>query len=110
MSAPRSADDYEAQQIQEWTQYVALVPIDFYGMRAYNAGDPVPASAVDGAAGWVRREWVAGQGEQTAGLSATSPPPTPPVVDDTGLAAPKAASPAPVPSTDGSTVISSEGG
>lgn len=109
MSAPSSADDYEAQQAREWTRYVALVPIDFYGMRAYNPGDPVAASAVDGDGAWVRREWVAGQGEQTV-ESATSPPPTPPVVDETGIAAPAASSPAPVPSTDGSAVISSEGG
>jgi hypothetical protein len=97
-----TADQYEQAQIAEWTTYVALVPIDFYGTRAYNKGDPVPVSAVDGDAGWVRPEFVAREGTPYEG-SATVPPPEPPPIDESNLAAPPASSPDP-----GSIVTSSE--
>lgn len=34
-------------QIAEYSQWVATSPIDINGARAFNAGDPVPASHVD---------------------------------------------------------------
>lgn len=33
-------------QAKEYGQYVALVPIEIGGARAFNVGDPVPASHV----------------------------------------------------------------
>jgi hypothetical protein len=38
--------DYEAAQAAEWGAYVANDAIFYNGARAYNAGDPVPASNV----------------------------------------------------------------
>ena len=32
----------------EWGTYVAVAPIDINGARAFNEGDPVPVSHVDG--------------------------------------------------------------
>lgn len=47
MTAPNgTADDYAKAQRDEWNRYVAAYPIDQYGIRAYNVGDPVPVSAV----------------------------------------------------------------
>lgn len=40
------AEDMEAQRT-EYGTYVANRPIDVDGARAYNTGDPVPASNVD---------------------------------------------------------------
>lgn len=39
--------DYLEAQRAEWGAYVATVPIDINGGRAFNVGDPVPASHVD---------------------------------------------------------------
>jgi hypothetical protein len=101
----RTADDYEAQQAKEWTTYVARVPINFYGVRAYNTGDPVPVSAVEGAAGWVATEFVdktsgRGSAEPFAG-SATVVDAGPPTVDPATVAAPAASSPSAITSTEG---------
>jgi len=113
-----TAVQYEQAQQEEWSRYVALVPIDFYGTRAYNPGAPVPVSAVvengdptgEPGAPWVRREWVAEQGGGQV-VEATSPPIEQPPIDPTQVAAPpgSAAAPPPEPSPDGSTITSSEG-
>jgi hypothetical protein len=102
MTAPHgTADDYQRAQQEEWTRYRAIVPIDFYGQRAYNVGDPVPQSAVgdDPAAGrWVDPSWVADAGGgQTFQGSQTVPPPEPPTVDPALTAAPPGAAAAPPP-------------
>lgn len=41
-----SVDEYREAQVAEWSQYVAAEPIFIGGARAFNAGDPVPASHV----------------------------------------------------------------
>jgi hypothetical protein len=111
MTAPHgTATSYQEAQRAEWSKYVAAVPIDFYGTRAYNVGDPVPVSAVDGDDAWIDQQWVTAQGDQQP-TSATTPPPEPPTIDPATVAAPPAAAAAPPPgsSTDGSNVTSSEG-
>jgi hypothetical protein len=45
-SPPTTAEEYRKAQATEWGTYVALVPIDIDGARAFNPGDPVPASHV----------------------------------------------------------------
>jgi hypothetical protein len=105
-----TAEQLEAAQRAEWGTYVARVPIDFYGTRAFNTGDPVPASAVDGEQAWIRPEWVDTAAAPFAG-SATVPPPEPPTVDAATVAAPpgSAAAPPPPPSGGGDVVTSTEG-
>lgn len=39
--------DLKAAQEREYGTFVALVAIDHDGVRAYNAGDPVPVSNVE---------------------------------------------------------------
>ena len=94
-----TADDLEAQQVKEYGTYVALVPIDFYGVRAFNTGDPVPVSAVEGSGKWVDTAWVgktSGRGGTGAFTgSATVPPAGPPTVDPATVAAPPASTPTP---------------
>lgn len=112
-----TAAQYQQAQQDEWSRFVALVPIDFYGTRAYNPGDPVPVSAVlEGDSEpepgrWIRSEWVAErEGEQVV-ASATSPPIEQPPIDPATVAAPIGSAAAPPPdesSPDGSTVTSSE--
>lgn len=99
-----TADDLERQQVEEWSRYRARVAINFYGQRAYNRGDPVPISAVDGPAAWVSQDFVEAQGDTPFAGSATVPPPEPPTVDDANVGAPPVSSPDP-----GSIVTSSEG-
>lgn len=41
-----SVDEYREAQVAEWSQYVAAEPIFIGGARAFNPGDPVPASHV----------------------------------------------------------------
>src|SRR5690349_9554394 len=97
MTAPHgTAPEYEQAQIEEWSRYRARVPIDYYGVRAYNVGDPVPQSAVgddpdDGR--WINPEWVdeVGSGGQTYEGSQTVPPPEPPTIDPATVAAPPGA-------------------
>jgi hypothetical protein len=91
-AAASSADQYETEQAKEWGKYTARVAIDFYGTRAYNVGDPVPASAVDGDSAWIPSEYVATKTTAFEG-SATVPPPEPPTIDPTADAAPPAATP-----------------
>jgi hypothetical protein len=69
MTAPNgTADEYAAAQVKEWNKYVAAFPIDYYGTRAYNVGDPVPVSAVEGDGAWVPTALVktAGKGKDAA--------------------------------------------
>jgi len=60
MSEPQveTAEEYAARQTAEYSKFVAAVAINHDGVRAYNIGDPVPASNVDAHgyldAGWVR--------------------------------------------------------
>jgi hypothetical protein len=42
----QTVDDYVKAQKAEWGTYVATTPIDIHGARAFNTGDPVPASHV----------------------------------------------------------------
>lgn len=42
----RTAEEYRAEVQAEYGTYVAIAPIDVDGARAYNPGDPVPASNV----------------------------------------------------------------
>jgi hypothetical protein len=41
-----SAEDFAAAQAAEYSQFVAVAAIDYGGARAFNIGDPVPASNV----------------------------------------------------------------
>jgi hypothetical protein len=41
-----TVEELRAAQEEEYGTYVAIVPIDVGNARAYNAGDPVPASNV----------------------------------------------------------------
>ena len=47
MSQPQSIDEYKTAQAAEWGKYVAAEPIDIDGVRAFNPGNPVPASHVE---------------------------------------------------------------
>lgn len=42
-----TADELRQAQVREWSQYVAVEPIDIGGARAFNPGDPVPAGHVE---------------------------------------------------------------
>jgi hypothetical protein len=95
---PTTAEEYARAQAQEWTTYVARVPIDYYGVRAYGKGDPVPASAVaTGDSGWVPEDLVDRISGDTAAYtgSQTVVDPAPPTVDPTAVAAPVATTPTP---------------
>jgi hypothetical protein len=114
-----TAPQYAQAQQDEWSRYVAIVPLDYYGTRAYNVGDPVPLSAVvtDGdptgelGAPWVRRDWVTERSDEQVVTSQTAPPPGQPTIDPASVAAPQGAAAAPPPdsSDDGSSITSSEG-
>lgn len=81
-----TADQYDDEQTREWTTYRALTAIDFHGVRAYNAGDPVPVSAVDGPDAWVFDDLVERvDGAQSYADSATVVPPEQPAVDPAAL-------------------------
>jgi hypothetical protein len=54
--AEKTVEQYLDEQRAEWGAYVATVPIDVNGARAFNPGDPVPASHVTG--GVVRKDEV----------------------------------------------------
>jgi hypothetical protein len=43
----KSVEEYLAEQKAEWGKYVAAEPIDIDGVRAFNPGNPVPASHVE---------------------------------------------------------------
>lgn len=54
---PTTAPELEAAIAREYGSFVATQPIDINGARAFNTGDPVPASHV--ANGVVRDDQVA---------------------------------------------------
>lgn len=64
---PMTVDEYVAAQQKEWGQYVAIHPIDILGARAFNVGDPVPVSHVDG--NIVPRDSVVGVNTKAAELA-----------------------------------------
>lgn len=39
-------EEFKAAQSHEWGQYIAKAPINLDNVRAFNAGDPVPAGHV----------------------------------------------------------------
>lgn len=45
-ATPEEVASYRSEQAKEYGQYVAVAPISFNGVPAYNPGDPVPASNV----------------------------------------------------------------
>jgi hypothetical protein len=90
-SSASSTDQYETEQQREWSQYTARVAIDFYGTRAYNRGDPVPVSAVEGDSAWINPEYVDKRDAFEGSTTVVSP--EPPTIDPTHVAAPAAASP-----------------
>lgn len=94
-SEPTTAEQYAAAQAAEWTTYVATTAIDFYGVRAYNAGDPVPVSAVDGDSGWVPEKAVRKITDDQPAFaeSATVVEPTAPTINPSSMPAPAAATP-----------------
>jgi hypothetical protein len=47
VSEPTTADDLRQQLAADYGTYVAVVPIDINGARAFNVGDAVPASHVE---------------------------------------------------------------
>lgn len=47
MTTPATAEELREAQAKEYSQYVALGPIDINGARAFNEGDPVPASHIE---------------------------------------------------------------
>ena len=47
-ATPVTVEQYRASQIAEYGTYVAATTIDINGARAFNPGDPVPTSHVEG--------------------------------------------------------------
>lgn len=45
---PTTVEEMKAALRKEYGTYVAVVPIDILGARAFNAGDAVPVSHVEG--------------------------------------------------------------
>ena len=107
--AVTTATQYEQEQLREWTTYRAVAAIDYYGVRAYNAGDPVPVSAVEGDSAWVYDDLVRRTDEAPAYAdSGTVVPPEQPTVDPSTVGAPPVSSPTPPvidaePGAEGST-------
>lgn len=56
-TAPKTLEQYQAEQAREYGEWVATRAIDVNGARAFNRGDPVPSSHV--AAGLVPESAVA---------------------------------------------------
>lgn len=54
-----TAEQYAEGVRKEYSMYVATGPIDINGARAFNVGDPVPVSHVDGDNPTVRSDQVA---------------------------------------------------
>lgn len=44
---PEPHEEHRAAQAREYSQYVATAVIEIGGARAFNVGDPVPASHVE---------------------------------------------------------------
>lgn len=81
MTAPMSREAYDKTLRDDYSVYVALVPIDIDGARAFNPGHAVPASHV--ARGLVDASMVAKVGskvaEKAAAAAGVSLPPAPAV-------------------------------
>jgi hypothetical protein len=45
-ASPEQVKSYRQLQAEEYGAYVAVAPIDFNGVRAFNPGDPVPKANV----------------------------------------------------------------
>jgi hypothetical protein len=89
-----TASQYEQEQLREWSTYRAVAAVDYYGVRAYNVGDPVPVSAVEGDGAWVFDDLVERvDGAQTYADSGTVVSPEQPTVDPASVAAPPVSSP-----------------
>lgn len=56
----------DAERDKEYGQFVAVLPIDVGGHRAFNPGDPVPASTVKTHPEWVDDKQVAKAGTKAA--------------------------------------------
>ena len=65
------ADAVKAQE-KEWGTYIAVVPIDIDGVRAFNAGHAVPFSHVE--RGLVAKASVRKSTEAEAGAAVPAPP------------------------------------
>jgi hypothetical protein len=61
---PATVEELREAQRREYGQYVAKVPIDIDGGRAFNPGDPVPASHIQ--RGVVDKDQVVGASTKTA--------------------------------------------
>jgi hypothetical protein len=66
---------FEAQR-KEYSTYVATETIFYGGARAFNVGDPVPASSVDGDNGWVDKSQVKLASAPASASPASSTPST----------------------------------
>lgn len=73
--ATPTIEGYTAEQVREWTKYVATEAIFIGGARAFNIGDPVPASHVDRSDPVVSKDQVARVNTKAA-AEATSQTPT----------------------------------
>jgi hypothetical protein len=69
-------EDFAAAQEAEYATYVATEPILVDGARAYNAGDPVPASNVK-THGYLQLGVVRKADDPAPDLTAPEPPPAP---------------------------------
>lgn len=61
---PEAHEEHREAQAREYSQYVATAVIEIGGARAFNIGDPVPASHVE--RGVVSRSDVVGANTKTA--------------------------------------------
>jgi hypothetical protein len=74
---PSLVEDFAAAQAAEYAAFVAVETILVDGVRAYNVGDPVPASNVD-AHGYLQAGLVRKKADDPAPeLTAPEPPPAP---------------------------------
>lgn len=74
MTQPATTEEVEAfrsAQEKEYGQFVAVAPINFGNARAFNIGDPVPASHVK-KYGYLEQKLVA-KAETKAAAAATDP-------------------------------------
>jgi hypothetical protein len=68
--SPATAEDLRAEQAKEYGQWVATSVIYVGNARAFNVGDPVPASHVT--SGAVSREQVSKPGTKAADAATTT--------------------------------------
>lgn len=80
VATPDEVAAFRTEQEKEWNTYIAVADITYNGARAYNAGDPVPASNVE-RHGYLTDKLVARIGTKAADETVTA-------VASTGTAAP----------------------